>query len=338
MDNKGFEVAKIAAVIEEIDGAYQLITGGIAELKKDSSPVLSNHVCLQLLSSGIERLVKIFLFLREKDQTGQFPSIAKGNFFSNYGNGHDIGAMLQELLKSSNEFELMQSSGIQAEIDFLANDSNCQKLIKILSDFGKWSRYFYIDTIAKDKSPETNCFSDFRALVFSFAIEGVTDQLSIKDEDRLLKDQVIVLVERTTRALARFFTHAFNGEGRKYYASFSTFLTLADADLGKSKYLVKIEPKRNPISSYSPAGIRVKLFGKSKKIVASQVREWPFTVDSVVVYNHNEGSHCLVEVGNEIFALNGTATSYYQIPLYFESKYLIPRKSCTDLMDFAKNL
>ncbi len=339
MNQKVIEIEKVAAIIEEVEASYQFITGGIEQLKKGTSPVLSNHVTLQLLASGFERLVKILLFLKEKYDTGDFPRQTSGNFFSKYGNGHDIAPMVRILVDCSDQFELMNISPlVRSEMDFLNNDPECKELIEILSDFGKWERYFYIDVIAKDNRAESNCFEKFRSLIYGYCIPGQTDKLSVKDEEQYIKKQTVALIERTIRALVRFFTHAFDGTAQQYYGSFNKFISLNDADLGEAKYLIPVADNKKPIDINSLLGIEIRLKSKSRRVDSSDVNEWPFTTESVVVRSINDASHCFVEIEGQIFGLNSLATSVYKVPLYFDSPYLIPRASCVELMQFAKEL
>lgn len=85
-----WKIEKVSAIVEEIEASFNFIKEGIRTLSIQQTAVLRNHVTLQLLSAGFERLVKIFLLLKEKHITGQYPANERGNFFSQFDNGHGI--------------------------------------------------------------------------------------------------------------------------------------------------------------------------------------------------------------------------------------------------------
>ena len=63
--NETLDIEKIVAIAEEVDASFSFIKDGIRYLDNQNSAVSNNHVPLQLLASGFERLVKILLLLKE---------------------------------------------------------------------------------------------------------------------------------------------------------------------------------------------------------------------------------------------------------------------------------
>src|SRR5688572_8121050 len=93
------EVQKSTAIVEEIEASFNFIVVALKTLKEQASPSSNNHVSLQLLASGFERILKILLLIKDKHMTGSFPELTKTKSkFKPYDNGHGIEKMLNELI------------------------------------------------------------------------------------------------------------------------------------------------------------------------------------------------------------------------------------------------
>src|SRR5690606_32149333 len=122
--NKAHEAEKVLAVTEEVEALFKLITAGLKNLNEQTSFVSNNHVPLQLLSSGFERIIKILLLLKEKHLTGKYPEQQKAkDKFKNYSNGHGIEKMLDELITYSKNVDTMQrDTMVKGDLDFIENN------------------------------------------------------------------------------------------------------------------------------------------------------------------------------------------------------------------------
>ena len=129
------DIFKTDAIIEEVEASFNFIVEGIRDLNNKSYTIANNHVALQLLSSGFERLVKILLLLKEKKEKGKYPELTKkDNYFHQYNNGHGIDKMIDELIIYSETQELMKRIPIVADdIAYLKSDKqNCSPCNKML--------------------------------------------------------------------------------------------------------------------------------------------------------------------------------------------------------------
>ena len=165
------EIEKIDAIGEEIEASFNFIKEGIKSLKNQSSFVSSNHISLQLLSSGFERLIKILLLLKEKHLTGEYPNTeGNRNYFGQFDNGHGIKKMVNNLISYSEDIELMNKNTIVIEdLDYLKNDARFNTFLEIITDFSKFQRYYYIDTIVKKERKGNNSFAKFKLLICSYS-------------------------------------------------------------------------------------------------------------------------------------------------------------------------
>jgi hypothetical protein len=341
IEKKVIEIEKIVAITEEVDASFQFISSGLKNLKEQTSIVSNNHVTIQLLSSGFERILKIMLLIKDKHLDGKFPElqIAKKRF-SNYNNGHGIEKMLDELIEYSYEVELMQRIPMVVEdVEFIKSNSNFREFLNIITEFSIQQRYFYIDTIIlENRNQNKNPFSHFKEFILSFD-EGVDkEKQSYSEEDAIRIKNAIICIEKG--AISRFFTHGFDGLGQQYYDDFSNFIFLNDEDLGKLNYAEKktrLSDTYKPLSSNSLQFIKILSISKSKIINSSEYTDWPFTVHSVKVFSLN-GNFFFAKIGNEIFALTGKTSTHYKIPSYFASNKLKPRQNALYLLDNAKLL
>ncbi|WP_305951942.1 hypothetical protein [Emticicia oligotrophica] len=91
MATKIHEIEKIEAVMIEVEASFKFIAEGLKILNQQNYVLSNNHVPLQLLSSGVERILKILLLLKDKYLEGNFPELQKTRErFKNYDNGHGI--------------------------------------------------------------------------------------------------------------------------------------------------------------------------------------------------------------------------------------------------------
>lgn len=343
MNKKVREIEKVVAINEEVEASFKFIAVGLKNLKEQKSAIINNHVSLQLLASGIERVLKILLLIKDKHLAGSFPELQKARKrFKNYDNGHGIKKMLDELIVYSNTVGLMNRIPMVIEdMEYLKQDQNFKTFIEILTEFSIQHRYYYIDTIVlENQNGNPNPFQKFKEYICNFH-EGVdVSQLTCEQEETLIISNTIICIEKGVRAISRFFTHDFDELGRKYYNDFSSFILLNDKDLGELKYAEKKKlPSENykPISQYSFSFLRIILFSKSKTIYAKQYSDWAFTVTQVKVYSQSE-KFFFTKINNEIFALTGSTSIKYKIPIYLASNKLKPRQAAVYLLDEAKKL
>lgn len=343
MQKKVHEIIKVNAVNEEVEASFKFITAGLLNLKAQTAIVSNNHVPLQLLSAGFERLLKIMLLIKDKHLTGKFPELQKAKTrFTSYDNGHGIEKMLDELIEYSTTVDFMLKIPMVVEdIDFIKNDKDFRKFLNIITQFSIQQRYYYIDTIILEKQNENqNPFSMFKGFIWSFE-EGVdVTKQSYDEEDALKIRNAIVCIEKGIRAITRFFTHGFGDLGQQYYNNFSIFIILNDKELGSLKYAEKKKLSSDsykPLSLFSLTFLNILFFAKAKTIHSTEHTDWVFTVDSVEVFSLN-GNFFFAKIGNKIFALTGATISHYKIPSYQASNKLKPRQYALFLLEEAKLL
>ncbi|MBE2188887.1 MAG: hypothetical protein IAE98_05410 [Candidatus Kapabacteria bacterium] len=343
MNTKAHEIEKVAAVIEEVEASFKLIAAGLKNLNEQTSFVSNNHVPLQLLSSGFERVIKILLLLKEKHLTGKYPEQQKAKEkFKNYSNGHGIEKMLDELIEYSKTVDLMQRIPmVKEDSEFIESDKSFRYFLKIITEFSIQQRYYYIDTIILENSNKTfNPFSHFKQFIYSFGDEVDLTKLNYEQEERLVIKGAVICIEKGVRAISRFFTHGLGDLGRQHYNDFSSFILLNDKDLGSLKYT---ENKKLPSDSYKPINpfslsfLFISLFSKSKTLHSKNYSDWVFSVDTIKVYS-KKPHFFFAKIGWKVFALTGATSTRYKTPTYFSSEKLKPKAYALYLLEEAQTL
>lgn len=338
-----YEAEKVSAVIEEVEASFNLIITGLKNLKEQKSGTLNNHVTLQLLASGIERLLKILILLKDKHLTGSFPELKKARTrFKDYDNGHGIEKMLNELLIYSDSSKLMLKIPMVVEdMEYLKQDKDFRTFIRIITDFSIQQRYYYIDTIVlENQNNSINPFKEFKRLIYSFSDNVDVSKLTYNEEEELLINNTIVCIEKGVRAISRFFTHGLGDLGRQYYNNFSSFILLNDKELGSLKYTERkklASENYKPLQELSVQFLKILLLSKSKTLYSKQFTNWAFTIDLLKVYSYN-GTYFFAKINGNVFALTGATSTRYKIPTYFASDKLKPRQYALYLLDEAKKI
>ena len=337
------EIEKVNAIIEEVEASFRFIATGLKLVKQQDYLGTNNHVPLQSLAAGFERLVKILLLIKDKHLTGDFPQHARAKErFAAYDNGHGIEKMLDELLAYSQTVPLMNSSQMMREdMAFLKSDTHFRIFLNIITEFSKYERYYYIDIIASENHPQSkNVFRAFISFIYSTTMGMDTSNLTYKEEEEAALQAAVVCIERGARAISRFFTHGFSDLGRMYYNNFSKLILLNDKDLGALEYADK---KVNTSDNYraktlfSFLYLKLSLVAQSKTLRQKHYANWPFTLTTAVVYNLKHEFY-FVKIDNEIFSLTGRTSSYFKLPIYHVSKFRKPKDYVTFLLEEAQKL
>lgn len=343
MKNAGNSILKVVAVTEEVEASFRFIETGLLNLRSTKLAGANNHVTLQLLAAGFERLLKILLLLKHKHLNGEFPEeTAAKKHFSSYRGGHGIEQLLDDLLLYADTVPDMKSVPMVADdMYYLKNDLQFKRLLNILTEFAIAQRYFYIDTIILDDfNPAINPFDLFSDFVYDFNEGADTSNLSYEQEDERAITEAIICIEKGVRAISRFFTHGLADLGRQYYGNFSSFMLLKEEDLGNLKYTQKktaVADLYKPLQKLSSAYIWLKLAAATKVVKSNKYPDWPFSVRSIKVY-YTSPYFYLAKIGEEIFALTGATSSHYRIPTYFACSKLKPKGAAPYLLEEAKML
>jgi hypothetical protein len=232
---------KIASLME-VETSVKLLKKGMGDLQNIGSANDFYHAPILLLSSGYERLMKCLLCLAFMDENMNPTEKA---YYPKGRKGHDLTLLLKKLI------EVCEKKGYSSkfpkakeDIELLSKDEDLRKIVTLLSDFAQGGRYYNLDIVlygtSTYKDPTTMYQKIERAILqkrnelSKKLTEGDTDYVH-----REINRELIITLEKFTRALSRLFTLADFGDFAKQASALVyDYLMLRDDDLGTRDYRI----------------------------------------------------------------------------------------------------
>jgi len=342
------DIEKEFCLEEELFTSTKLIEIGFGELQNLD---LSNdfyHLPFQLISSGLERLMKCHICVGYFEQNGSYPD---SKYLKACGGekGHDLLKLKATILDSY--FNLFSIPALKDDYDFLNNDEDLKRLIYLLSEFGKYARYYNLDVITAATKPSIDVQSLWSKyeldLVKSNPIwyDKLMDVTATQDIINFINREIIIKLERFVRSICRQFTIGKLGEKALQHSTHLTkFICLSDDNLGNTDYRIKTtsyqktnfetrqrteqdekERKENP--HYKHKVVRKNEF----------TGDWPFYHDEVIIECRHK-NWCVVTIDNRDYALNGSAKGHYKLEFPHEAGMAILGKSIHPFIEMALEL
>ena len=233
------KVYRNISVISEIERAIKYLRLGLAEIQIISSVNDFYDPVFIYLSSGLERLFKTMLCLSFKEKNDRLP---KTNEIWNNRNGHDI-----EFLKKEVEKICVPISRPLAQMDYelITNNDFINSICKVLSEFGKGSRYFNLDAIlgVEQIFDSAKAWENIETKI-SEEINGEKKFYELlskpKGIDKIYTDlnqELVIKLELFFRALTRQFIYGnFYSYSKEFWFQLDDFCGIDDKQLGKTDY------------------------------------------------------------------------------------------------------
>jgi hypothetical protein len=156
--------------------------------------------------------------------------------------GHDLNSLVKTIMNDF--FKTKEIPALINDQDFINSDSEINKILDLLSSFGKQARYFNLNFITEsDKDPhdvidewlqfETSILSTEEDLGGK-STSDFESQIRIRDHISFI---IVGRIEKFIRAFCRQFTIGGLGENAKEFKiDISCFLSIDDAQFGQTKY------------------------------------------------------------------------------------------------------
>jgi len=215
----------------ELTISVKYIDYGLNEIKNLTGMSDSNHLAFYMLSNGFERLMKCILCFWVFKNKGSFPNVI------NYR--HNLNKLTDKIVKICYEMDYKKRCQAAAEdVDFLEKDTLLQKVIDLLSKFGKETRYYNFDKLARvkiDYDDPNKVIEDIEEQII--AQNPILKDIQCKPEKskeftNLLNQEILKLFRRYSRALCRLFTLGDLGKDAvTMYTHVSNFISFMDSDL-----------------------------------------------------------------------------------------------------------
>lgn len=328
-----FSTEEFVALDNELRTSIRLIELGFGEIQNLSMANDFIHLPLQLLSSGIERLLKCILCINHFSENGVFPQ--KNYLFDKNGNGHNLLYLKDLVLK---DVFIANVPALKEDEKFLSENKLLKDILVILTEFGKYSRYHDLNVLLGEehRSKDVNqMWERVKNDIYKLNTEWSVALLDLEKTDSAIEETnnyIIKHLEIFVRALVRQFTLGkFSKIGRRFTGCTNRFSFLQDKDLGTRNYfgdLNSVKKRRREIkkrgfydkitSNLNPEYIR-----KTIKREEFEDKYWPFYVDEVEI-ECREKHWLVVTIDGYEYALNGAAQSRYNLPDVHE--YGVARK------------
>ncbi|MBX0289179.1 YebY family protein [Hymenobacter sp. HSC-4F20] len=342
---KEIDTHKVLAILEELETSNKLIRLGFGELQNIGQGNDFYFLPFQLLSQGIERFMKSYICLAYSNKNKKLPDARYLKKF-----GHDLELLLNEI----NQFYYLDYNRPQFNIDrtFILSNEDLKELLHIISEFGKFARYYNFDVITDSDKKSIDAISSWQEFENKILSTNKANYAKLIDYDssyevgQSITNYIIVVFEKFISSLSRQFIFDQVGELGKQLTvnSYLDFGMLYGNDYGKTDY-------RKSTTKYieTPKRVHKRNFideverkcnpnYKHLKISKSEYnKEWPFYSDNVIVecrYNH----WCIVTIDGHDYSLNGAAKGKYKLENPHDAGMAILGKSLNDFINIARNL
>ncbi len=336
------EIIKKLCLLKEFETSSKLIQLGLGELQNLDSGNDFYYLPFQLLSSGLERLMKCIICVGHFNLKGEFPKTSDIKT-------HDLKLLSDQILKQY--FKKDSPQALKEDFVFVFKNKSVKKLIFMLSEFGKLARYYNLDVVTgKDTSIidvqsmwqefETELFLNDKSLskdFYDFEIQN--------ENSRLVTSKIVILLEKLIRSLCRQLTLGNLGDNAKQYSTYyMDFITLSDSDLGNIDYRknttrYQIQPKKvHKRTIHDDIQRKFNKDFKSKVLTKAEfMGEWPF-YSSTVTIECRYKNWCVVSIKGHDYALNGAASGRYKLENVFDAGMAKPGISISPFIDMALKL
>lgn len=298
---------------DELDNSIKQIIYGLKELQIALKETSYYFITFQLLASGIERLLKCSICYGKLHKQNRFPVVEELKT-------HKIDNLLKLFIQDY--YDSSSCPAFNDDYEFLTQDSFLQELIKSLSVFGDYARYYNLNVVtgAPKKINIEEVWDDLQKDFIASRpdlMKKLFDEPDYKTVENEISKYFVSCFEKLVRAITRQFTLGDMGEEpKRHLGTYVHFVTLSDDKIGATDYFEKFFKKeiRKPMDYTSSDGIRSNVI--TKKEYSGQ---WPFrNVDSVTI--QKRANNCVtIVVDDKVYALNGLAIQILNLPDPFEA-------------------
>lgn len=191
-----------------------------------------------MLSTGLERLMKLALCLAEYEKSGKY--LSKKQMKDDLG--HGLKKLNSHVVKACFTPTYLNRPFAKADQGFLSSDVDAKCLFEILNDFATRDRYRFMDQISEKsidfvRDDPKSRWEGFEKQLLTEKIYLALMDANYQELKRQSNIKAKAIIERITRALSRLFFYGALGDmGRTQYVLVSGFARLEDDHLGQTVY------------------------------------------------------------------------------------------------------
>lgn len=342
------EAIKSLCLGDELETSKNLIELGFGELQNLSFANDFYYLPFQLLSSGFERLMKCHICLGYHEAYDKYPD---SKFLKKCGgkNGHDLVSLKSFILDEY--FHTHNIPLLEESLEFMTNTPELDHLIRLLSEFGKYSRYYNFDIITSSTKPA----EDVEKMWRDYESEIISKKTDISRKIRTLNDveenidyaqrEILIYLEKFVRAISLQFTLGRLGKlAMQHSSTLHPFIFLKDNEIGDRDYRGQTtrykKAKRSPHKRTCLDSFQRRFNKHYRHTVVKKTEfsgEWPFYAEQVVI-ECREKHWCVVTIGDNDYALNGSAQGRYKLEDVHSAGMAILGKSVGPFIKIALEL
>ena len=328
MDIISRDIRITEAIQAELDTISILLIRGLQELQAMDMNYGSYFMPSQTLSQGLERMMKVVLFLSNNVEKGVFKKLS-----------HNLNTLWNKM--------------IECNIVSPIADPFFERILNILSEFGQYARYYYIDILGgvpSNFNPQfeweklESQFIDEDSQRYKMLINGDDANVLIKDIIRCLQ----IPIEKLVNSLSITIVNYENREiGWVVPLTIRAFANLNDDSFGKNVYNEWpkcLETMAKPHKrTWCDSLIRlIHPFRKSRVIYKRKYTErWPFrNIKKVRIERRNslKGTFYVITINGYNCALNGKTSEKLHLARPYEAGLAVAGISIQPFLDMAKKL
>ena len=329
----------------ELHTAIKLIKLGFGELQNLNSENTFYYLPFQLLSSGFERLMKCHICLGYYEQHAEYPSIKYLKGCGGNG-GHDLLELKKKILDSY--FLTHNTPALTTDLAFLADDANLENLVDLLSEFGKYARYYNFDVVTLAQKPSRDVIQLWKQYESNLAKSlgfSIGDFSTMDQNLAHIRRKIIIQLETFVRAICRQFTIGkLGGKAKQYSGVLHEFIFLRDQNLGNRNYRTETtqyqEKTQKTDKPKTVEQIRFKTHPSYRKELINRDNfngDWPFYHDEVTIGCYDK-HWFVVTIENQDYALNGAAQGRLKLEDVHKAGMAIFGKSVSPFIEIAQQL
>ena len=333
---------------DELRTAIKPIELGFGEFQNLDLANNFYYLPFQLLSSGFERLMKCHICLGYYEANNTYPD---NKYLRGCGgrNGHDLIELKNSILSSF--FQVHNIPALHEDRDYLQNDNELEQLIHLLSEFGKYARYYNLDIITSEAKPSIDVrqqWEEYEANIIT-SNPQYSDRLGdIESAPEILeyaKREIIIKLEKFTRAISRQFTLGKLGKKADQFSPILfQFIMLNDINLGNRDYRQETTTYQEKVfkvhdrTALDELQRRTNPQYRSLLIKKEEFKgDWPFYHDEVII-ECREKHWYVITIDNKDYALNGSAKGRYKLEFPQDAGMAILGKSLSPFIEMALKL
>lgn len=233
------DVQRRVALLEELRISVYLLQGGLRGVQEIGPANDSYLIPFILLTSGLERLIKVVVCYDVMNREDRFPTRNDVRPF-----GHDLERLIEWVAHHPWPDEYLKRPAATDDISYLKHDSRLKEIVHALQLFAdaRVGRYHNLEVVFGNDpgdAPEqawANLEMDVVKEEAGWAVRAA-DSEWLDEAYARIGEELVRCLERMVRAIVRLFTlDALGAEAKKATGLIQEFLFLLDEDLGRRGY------------------------------------------------------------------------------------------------------